>query len=60
MARGKRHTPEQIVNALRQIGVAIANGKTTPAVCKDSGFAESTYYRWRKEFGGLKVSRRNG
>jgi putative transposase len=55
MARGKRHTPEQIVNVLRQIEVAIANGKTTPAACKEAGFTEQTYYRWRKEYGGLKV-----
>ena len=55
MARGKRHTPEQIVNVLRQIEVAIANGKTTPAACKEAGFTEQTYYRWRKEFGGLQV-----
>ena len=44
MARGKRHTPEQIVSVLRQIEVAIANGKTTPAGCKEAGFAEQTYY----------------
>ncbi len=55
MARGKRHSPEQIVNVLRQIEVAIANGKTTPAACKEAGFTEQTYYRWRKEYGGLKV-----
>ena len=55
MARGKRHTPEQIVNVLRQIEVAIANGKTTPAACKKAGFTEQTYYRRRKEYGGLKV-----
>jgi putative transposase len=55
MARGKKHTPEQIVNVLRQVEVAIANGKTTPAACKEAGFTEQTYYRWRKEYGGLKV-----
>ena len=55
MARGKKHTPEQIVNVLRQIEVAIANGKTTPVACKEAGFTEQTYYRWRKEYGGLKV-----
>jgi len=55
MARGKKHTPEQIVNVLRQIEVAIANGKTIQAACKEAGFAEQTYYRWRKEYGGLKV-----
>jgi putative transposase len=55
MARGKKHTPEQIVNVLRQIEVAIANGKTTPAACREGSITEQTYYRWRKEYGGLKV-----
>ena len=55
MARGRKQTPEQIVNVLRQIEVAMANGKTTPAACKEAGFMEPTYYRWRKEYGGLKV-----
>jgi transposase-like protein len=55
MARGKKHTPEQIVNVLRQIEVAMANGKTTPIACKEAGITEQTYYRWRKEYGGLKV-----
>ena len=55
MARGKKHTPEQIVNVLRQIEVAIANGKATPLACKEAGVTEQTYYRWRKEYGGLKV-----
>jgi len=51
----KRYTPEQIVNLLRQIEVAIANGKTTPQACRDAGITAQTYYRWRKEFGGLKL-----
>ena len=55
MARGKKHTPEQIVSLLRQIEVAVANGKTTPVGCRDSGITEQTYYRWRKEYGGLQV-----
>jgi putative transposase len=55
MARGKKHTPEQIVNVLRQIEVALANGKTTPLACKEAGVTEQTFYRWRKEYGGLKV-----
>ena len=55
MARGKKHTPEQIVSLLRQIEVAVANGKTTPAACRENGIAEPTYYRWRKEYGGLQV-----
>ena len=55
MAKGKKHTPEQIVSLLRQIEVAVANGKTTPIACRESGITEQTYYRWRKEFGGLQV-----
>jgi putative transposase len=54
-ARGKKHAPEQIVSLLRQIEVVVANGKTTPAACRESGITEQTYYRWRKEFGGLQV-----
>jgi hypothetical protein len=52
---GKRHTPEQVVNLLRQVEVAIANGKTTTQSCKEALITEQTYYRWRKEYGGLQV-----
>jgi len=55
MARRTKHTPEQVVNLLRQIEVAIANGKTTPQACKEAGIVEQSYYRWRKEYGGLQV-----
>jgi transposase-like protein len=55
MAKGKKHTAEQIVSLLRQIEVAVANGKTTPIACREVGITEQTYYRWRKEFGGLQV-----
>ncbi|MDD5089183.1 MAG: IS3 family transposase [bacterium] len=51
----KRYKPEQIVNLLRQIEVEIANGKTTPQACRDAQITAQTYYRWRKEFGGLKL-----
>jgi len=51
----KRYKPEQIVNLLRQIEVEIANGKTTPQACKEAEITQQTYYRWRKEFGGLKL-----
>ena len=51
----KRYKPEQIVNLLRQIEVEIANGKTTPQACRDAEITTQTYYRWRKEFGGLKL-----
>ena len=51
----KKYKPEQIVNLLRQIEVATANGKTTPQACRDAEITAQTYYRWRKEFGGLKL-----
>jgi len=50
-----RYKPEQIVTLLRQIEVAVANGKTTPQACKEAQITTQTYYRWRKEFGGLKL-----
>lgn len=55
MGKVKRHTAEQIVNLLRQIEVAVANGKTHPVASREAGITEQTYYRWRKEYGGLKV-----
>ena len=51
----KRYKPEQIVAVLRQIEVEIANGKTTPQACKEAEITQQTYYRWRKEYGGLKL-----
>ena len=51
----KRVKPEQVVTLLRQIEVAVANGKTTPQACKDAEVTEQTYDRWRKEYGGLKL-----
>ena len=43
------------MNVLRQIEVAVANGKATPLACREAGISEQSYYRWRKEYGGLKV-----
>ena len=51
----QRYKPEQSVAVLRQIGVAMANGKSTEQACKEAGIHTQTYYRWRKEYGGLKV-----
>ena len=51
----KRYKAEQIVTLLRQIEVGIANGKPTPQACKEVEITQQTYYRWRKEFGGLKL-----
>ena len=51
----KRYKPEQIVALLRQIEIEITNGKSTPQACKEAQITVQTYYRWRKEFGGLKL-----
>ena len=51
----QRYKPEQIVTMLRQIEVGIANGKTTPQACKEAEITVQTFYRWRKEYGGLKL-----
>jgi transposase-like protein len=51
----KKYKPEQIVTLLRQIEVEVANGKGTPQASRDAGITEQTYYRWRKEYGGLKL-----
>jgi transposase-like protein len=55
MGRAKKYSPEQIVNLLRQIEVGIAIGKIHPMACREIGITEQTYYRWRKEYGGLKA-----
>ncbi|MCH7778449.1 MAG: IS3 family transposase [Gemmatimonadetes bacterium] len=52
----KRYKAEQIVTLLRQIEVEIANGKTIPQACREAQITAQTYYRWRKEYGGLKLS----
>ena len=49
----RRHTPEQIITALREAEVALANGKTVGEVGRQLGISEQTYYRWCKEYGGM-------
>ena len=51
----KRFTPEQIIGKLREAEVALAQGQTVAQVCRFLGIAEQTFYRWRREYGGLKV-----
>ena len=48
-------TPEQVVTKLRQIEVLVNQGKTVALACKEAGITEQTFYRWRKEYGGLKL-----
>ena len=49
----KRYSTEQIVTKLRQAEVELGRELRTPQVCKQLGISEQTYYRWRKEYGGL-------
>lgn len=51
----KRFTPEQIITHLRQVEVLVSQGKTTGDACRQLGVSEQTYYRWRKEYGGMEV-----
>ena len=51
----KRHTPEQIIGKLREAEIVLSQGKTVPHACKQIGVTEQTYYRWRKEYGGIRV-----
>ena len=58
MAARKNFSTGQIINALRKAEVGIANGKAIKDVCRELGVSEQTYYRWRREYGGMKASDR--
>ena len=51
----KRHTAEQVVAKLREAEVELAKGLKVPEVARKLGISEFTYYRWRKEYGGLRT-----
>ena len=51
----KRHTPEQIIGKLREAEVLLAQGGTVSEACKQIEVSEQTYYRWRKDYGGLRL-----
>lgn len=50
----KKHKPEEIVAKLRQVDVLLSQGKSVGEAVRTIGVTQFTYYRWRKEFGGLK------
>jgi len=54
MAR-KIFTPEQIIRKLREAEILIAEGMTTVQAARQIGVSEQSYYRWRKEYGGMQV-----
>ncbi len=51
----KVNTPEQIINKLREAEVLLSQGSSVAAICKKIGVTDQTYYRWRKEYGGMRV-----
>ena len=55
MGRKKTHTSEEIVAKLRQVEVLTAQGKAVAEAVRSIGVTEQTFYRWRAEFGGLKL-----
>ena len=53
--RERNFSAEQIVTVLRQIGVLMAQGKAGPVACREAGVSQQSYYRWRKNYGGLEL-----
>ncbi len=51
----KRHTPEQVINKLREAEVAMAQGSTVAEASRQIGVTQQTFYRWRNEYGGLRI-----
>ena len=51
----KRHKPEEIVAKLRQVDVLVSQGQNVADAIRSISVSELSYYRWRKEFGGLKI-----
>ena len=52
----KGHSPEQVLNKLRQVEVAVAGGKSVGVAVRQIGVTDHTYYRWRREYGGLNLT----
>ena len=52
----KHYSPEQIINSLREAGVLIGQGSTAAQAARHLGITEQTYYRWRKEYGGMRIN----
>ncbi len=51
----RRYSAEEIINKLREVEILLSKGQSTDEACRQIGVTEQTYYRWRKEYGGLRV-----
>ena len=56
----KRHSAEQIISKLREAEILLQKGQAVPQVCRQLGVAAQTYYRWRKEYGGMRMDQPAG
>ncbi len=52
----RRYTTERIISILREVDVKVSQGKSVVKICREIGITDQTYYRWRKEYGGMKTS----
>jgi putative transposase len=52
----KRYSSEQIIRLLRQSDILIGQGKTIAIMCRELGITDSTYYKWRRKYGGMQIS----
>ena len=52
----KRYSAEQIIRHLRQAEILSSEGRNVPEICREMGVTPNTYYRWRKEYGGMQVN----
>ena len=55
MPKGTKFKPEQIITKLREAEVLLAEGLKVPGVCRRIGISDKTYYRWKKEYGGMRM-----
>ena len=56
MAKRIRYTPEQIITKLREAEIYLSQGKTIGQACRTLEISDQTYYRWRREYGGMDVT----
>ena len=52
----RNYTPEQIINSLREAEVLLSKGSTAVEAARHLGISEQTYYKWRKEYGGMRIN----
>ena len=52
----RNYTPEQIINSLREAEVLLSKGSSAAEASRHLGISEQTYYKWRKEYGGMRIN----